>query len=336
MKRTGSIVSRVPPAVTRTLHAGQVVGQGVAAVQQQLGERGDLLGLGQPACAAVGAGEPSGRRLQDDRTAAAQRGHVVDGGRVKPHLGVHRGREEHRTSRGEQRGGQQVVGTTRDGPRQQVGGGRGDHDEVGLLPDPDVWHLVHVIPDAGVDRVAGQRLERRGADEAQRGLGRNDTDGMARLGQLTHDRGRLVGGDATGDADDDPLAFGHFSSSPKRLIAAPSPLLAFGVFEQVFVDLAHRDRQRLLLQAGLDQRADIFEDAVAELVVVVVDLARALGGVDDQRVLAGRAVEQLVDGRIGDAQRGVIGAGAGLDVVDSGQLGVGGGCSRRRSPGGFA
>ena len=145
-------------------HAGQVIRQGVAAVQQQLGERGDLLGLGQPACAAVGAGEASGRRLQDDRAPTAQRGDVVDGGRVKPHLGVHRGREEHRTSRGEQRGGQEVVGTARDGPRQQVGGRRGDHDEVGLLPDPDMRHLVDVIPDAGVNgiaRTAPRRSRRR-------------------------------------------------------------------------------------------------------------------------------------------------------------------------------
>ena len=49
------------------LHAGQVVRQRVAAVQQQLGQRGDLLGLGQPARAAVGAGEPARRRLQNDR-----------------------------------------------------------------------------------------------------------------------------------------------------------------------------------------------------------------------------------------------------------------------------
>jgi hypothetical protein len=52
--------------------------------------------------------------------------------------------------------------------------------------------------------------------------------------------------------------------------------LALSVLEQVFVELAGRDRQRLLLQAWLDQRADVFENPVAELVVVVVDLARRL------------------------------------------------------------
>jgi hypothetical protein len=36
------------------------------------------------------------------------------------------------------------------------------------------------------------------------------------------------------------------------------------VLEQVGVDLAHRDGQRLLLQTRLDQRADVLQDAVAD------------------------------------------------------------------------
>ncbi len=52
----------------------------------------------------------------------------------------------------------------------------------------------------------------------------------------------------------------------------PALLLALGVLEQIGVDLAQRDGQRLLLQPRLNQRTDIFEDALAKLVVVVVDL----------------------------------------------------------------
>jgi hypothetical protein len=81
------------------------------------------------------------------------------------------------------------------------------------------------------------------------------------------------------------------------------------VVEQAVVDLAQRDRQRLLLHAGLDQRADVLEQALAELGVVGVDLARALGGVDDQAVLGVGAVEQLVDRGVGDADRVRDGAG---------------------------
>ncbi len=154
-----------------------------------MGQRGDLLGLGQPSCAAVGAGEPAGRRFEDDGAAAAQRGHVVDGGGVEPHLGVHRGCEQHGTSGGQQRGGQQVVGAAGDGAGQQVRGGGRDDDEVGFLPDPDMRHLVDVVPNAGVTGLPGQRLEGRGADEPQRGLGGNDADVVAGLGELT-DHGR--------------------------------------------------------------------------------------------------------------------------------------------------
>ena len=217
--------------------AREVVGQRVVALQQQLGQRGDLLGLGQPAGAAVRAGEPSGGGFEHDRAAAAQRGDVVHGGRVQPHLGVHRRREQHRTSRGEQRGGQQIVGPAVHGAGQQVSGGGRDHDQVGLLAERDVRHLGDVVEDAGVHRLAGERLEGGGPDEMQRGLGGDDTDLMAGLGELADDGARLVGGDTAGDADDDPLAV---LSCPS--LGPPGPLLALGVLEQVGVDLAHRDR----------------------------------------------------------------------------------------------
>ena len=50
--------------------------------------------------------------------------------------------------------------------------------------------------------------------------------------------------------------------------------MLFGRLEldQVGVDLAQRDGQRLLLRRGLDQRADVLEQALAELAVVGVDL----------------------------------------------------------------
>src|SRR5918994_5329632 len=51
------------------------------------------------------------------------------------------------------------------------------------------------------------------------------------------------------------------------------------------VDLAHGDRQRLLVDVGLDQGSDVLQEPLAELGVVGVDLAGALGRVDDQAVL---------------------------------------------------
>src|SRR4051812_41453663 len=85
------------------------------------------------------------------------------------------------------------------------------------------------------------------------------------------------------------------------------------VGEQAAVDLAQRDRQRLLLHAGLDERADVLEQALAELRVVGVDLAGPLRGVDDQAVLGVGRSEQLVDRWVGDADR--VGDGAGHAVL---------------------
>ena len=126
----------------------------------------------------------------DDGAAAAQRGDVVLGGGVQPHLGVHRRHEDHRTGRGEQRGGEQVVGPAHGGAGQQVGGGRGDDDEVGALPDPHVRDLGDVGPDVGGDRVARQRLEGGGADEVQRAGRRDDADVVPRLGEARAARRR--------------------------------------------------------------------------------------------------------------------------------------------------
>src|SRR3954470_24487843 len=56
--------------------------------------------------------------------------------------------------------------------------------------------------------------------------------------------------------------------------------------EQAGVDLAKRDRQRLLLRVGrLDQGAHVLQQTLTELAVVRVDLTCPLGREDDQLVL---------------------------------------------------
>src|SRR3990170_4118789 len=63
-------------------------------------------------------------------------------------------------------------------------------------------------------------------------------------------------------------------------------------------DLLEGDGERLVLQAGLDQRRDELGPALAELVVVRVDLSRAPGGEDHQRVLGVHLGQQVVDLRV--------------------------------------
>ena len=201
-KRTGSRGSRVPPGADHHVAAGEVR-LGRAPGQHPAADLEDLRGVGQPALAGVGAGEAADGGLDDDGAAAAQGGDVLLGGGVLPHLGVHRGGEHHRAARGEQGVGEQVVGEAVGGLGQQVGGGRRDDHQVGVLPDADVRHLVDVVPDLGGDRVAGQRGPGGGADEVQRGRGRHDPDVVARLGEPAQQLARLVGGDAAADAQHD-------------------------------------------------------------------------------------------------------------------------------------
>src|SRR6478672_835243 len=92
---------------------------------------------------------------------------------------------------------------------------------------------------------------------------------------------------------------------------ATGSVLAGGVGQQTLVDLAQRDREGLLLGGGVDQRADVLQQALGELAVVGVDLARALGREDDQAVLAAGALEQLVDRGVGDALGGRCDSGHG-------------------------
>src|SRR5262249_14268015 len=52
---------------------------------------------------------------------------------------------------------------------------------------------------------------------------------------------------------------------------------------------------QVVLGARLDERRKLVERALTELVVVVVDLARALRGDDDERVARVDVVQELVD-----------------------------------------
>src|SRR5438445_8864708 len=73
-----------------------------------------------------------------------------------------------------------------------------------------------------------------------------------------------------------------------------SPVLLVGVLDLALGDLLQGHGQ-VVLRARLDERRELVEGALTELVVVVVDLACTLRGDDDQRVARVNVVEQLVD-----------------------------------------
>ncbi len=179
------------------------VGGDGAAGQHAAADLEDLRRIGQPALAGVDTGETPDGGLDDDGAPAAQGGDVLLGGRVLPHLGVHRGREDDRTAGGEQGVGEQVVGQAVGRLGEHVGGRGGDDDEVGVLSDPHVRDLVDVVPDLGGDRMARERRPGGGADEVERRLGRDDPYVMSGLGQPAQQLARLVRGDAAADPQND-------------------------------------------------------------------------------------------------------------------------------------
>src|SRR5215208_5461544 len=80
-------------------------------------------------------------------------------------------------------------------------------------------------------------------------------------------------------------------------------LLGTLVGDLAFGDLLEGDRQRLVAKPGLDERRHEVAATLAELAVVRVDLAGALGGHDHEGVLGIDRSEQVVDLRF-DHEKG--------------------------------
>ena len=167
---------------------------------QRLGD--NALRIGQPTLPRVGTRQASGIRVDDAQATALQRGHVLPGRRIGPHLSMHGGGKDHGGRRRQNRGSQQIVGTTGRDPCQQVGRGRGHHNKVRPLSHRDMFDGSRVVENTAAHRPPCDRCQSRRADEAQRGIRCDHANLVPRLSQTTdHERG-LVGGDGTGHPDD--------------------------------------------------------------------------------------------------------------------------------------
>jgi hypothetical protein len=142
--------------------------------------------------------------------------------RVVPHVDVHRRRQQQRRLGRQRDRGQEIVAHARRQPRDHVGGGRRDDQQVGLIGELDVPDLRFAIEieELGVHRVAGQRLEGQLADELGRGAGHDHPHLGARLDEEPAELRRLVGRDAAGDAEDDALALERVGAIHARYLAS--------------------------------------------------------------------------------------------------------------------
>ena len=102
----------------------------------------DLLRLQHAAVAGLAAGLVAGAGPEDDDAVGDELRDVALGGRVGPHLPVHRRRDEQRAFAREAQRRQQVVGVAVRELGEEVGRGGRDDDGVGAAREIDVAHRV--------------------------------------------------------------------------------------------------------------------------------------------------------------------------------------------------
>src|SRR5699024_4044735 len=112
-------------------------------------------------------GETARGRFDDGPAAVPQHRDVLDGRGVLPHLCVHRRRRDDGARGRQQRGGEEVIRDAGAGTGQQVRGGRGDDDELGLVTDPHVLDALDAVEHGRGDRLAAEGLPRGPPHELQ-------------------------------------------------------------------------------------------------------------------------------------------------------------------------
>ncbi len=205
MKRTGSMRSRVGPAVTSTLRPASSPAARDSARRRCKHARNQVVWLQHPAGAGLAAGLVAFAGTEDRDTARTQQIDVGARGGVRPHQAIHGRRDRHRRIGREAERAEQVVGEAVREAADEVGGRRGDQDAIGPAREFDVAHrgLGGLVPEIGAHGPARQRLEGERGDEPA-GAGRHhDLHLDPSLAQAADDLGALVCGDPARDAEQD-------------------------------------------------------------------------------------------------------------------------------------
>ena len=144
----------------------------------------------------------------DDGPTVPQYGHVVLGGWVVPHVGVHRRSEKQGGLGGERGGGESVVREALSQAGKGMCRGWGDGQYLGAAGQRHVLNgqLGVGIEHVGDHGAVGEAAERKGCDEFGGVVSQDDIDVGPLLGQLAGEVEGLVAGDTAGDAEDYVLA----------------------------------------------------------------------------------------------------------------------------------
>ena len=171
MKRTGSIGSLVGPDVTSTRLPAS------APLPQDRFERGDdFERLGHAADAGFAAlGHFAGIRSDEANAVGGELREIALRRLGRPHLRVHRRRDQDRLVGREQHGGGEIVGMAARHLGDQVGGRRRDDDEIGVARQADMAdvELALRIEQVGIGALAAERAGGERRDEMLRGGGEN-------------------------------------------------------------------------------------------------------------------------------------------------------------------
>ena len=162
MKRTGSIGSLVGPEVTSTRLPASALpprwhGLAAAAISKRLGHAADagLAALGH--LAGIRPDEMNAVRRKLRQIALRRLG--------RPHMRIHRRRDQDRLVGCQQNRGGEIVGMAARHLRDQVGGRRRDHDEVGVARQADMADIEFAlrIEQIGIGALAGAARRRQAA-----------------------------------------------------------------------------------------------------------------------------------------------------------------------------
>ncbi len=168
-------------------------------------------GLQHAAIARFAAGLVARAHAQHHGAVGSHLRQVALRGGVRPHLAVHRGREQQRNAlrgAGQAQQAEQLVGAALRQPGDEIGAAGGDQDRIRLAAQVDVRHVVGLarVPLRGIDRAARERLHGDGRDEPLGRLGHDHLHGGARLGEQARQLGRFVAGDAARKAQENVFA----------------------------------------------------------------------------------------------------------------------------------